>query len=109
MNNGIKEPTCGYQNYSFKSNIDIGWVCQHGIIYCVPIWVNAILAHVDTRIGLCRHDDLCMVYIPRWYWNGKKKTKKNPSNTHYLIGKHKCEILILDNTYVKQMIPTQDW
>ena len=66
INNGIKEPTCGYQNYN-SSQILIfdGYVKVSESLYTqVIIWVNTSLNHIDTREILPGYQASCMVYRP---------------------------------------------
>ena len=56
INNGIKEPTNGYQFLWYRSNIGIWWVCEGEriLIYMSCLWVNIILNHIETRAILSR-------------------------------------------------------
>ena len=66
INNGIKEPTCGYQKYN-SSQILIfdGYVKVRESLYTqVIIWVNTSLNHIDTREILPGYQASCMVYRP---------------------------------------------
>ena len=68
IDNGIKEPTCGYQNCN-TSQIMIfdGYVCQGERIF---VYLSDYLDHSEpygTRAILPRYDGCCMVYGPKWY------------------------------------------
>ena len=66
INNGIKEPTRGYQNCNI-SLID-GYVKVRESLYTrVIIWVITILNHIDTRKIVHTYEGSCMVYGPKWH------------------------------------------
>ena len=85
VNNGIKEPICGYQTCNTNQTIDIWWACQgEGILYTWLItWVNTILNHIDTRVILPTHEVLAM-YIDL---NGVETNILSNTHTHI----HTCE------------------
>ena len=65
-NNGIPEPTLGYQNCNtsqiliFDAYVNV----RESLYTRVIIWVNTILNHIDTRGVLPRYEGSCMVYRP---------------------------------------------
>ena len=69
INNGIKEPTHGYQNCNTSQILIFGgYVKVRESLYTrVIIWVNTILNHIDTREFLPRYEGSCNVYRPKWY------------------------------------------
>ena len=82
INNGKKEPTCGYQNCNTSQILIFGgYVKVRESLYIrIIILVNTILAMNDTKVILPRSESSCMVYRPRT----ALKTKV-PSNTHILL------------------------
>ena len=64
INNGIKEPTCGYQNCNTSQIMKYGgYVKARESLYTqVIIWVSTILNHIDTKAVLPGYEGLCMVY-----------------------------------------------
>ena len=80
--NGIKEPTSGYQNcLNIQMLIFGGYLKIRDSLYArVITWVNTILNHIDARVVLSGYEDSFMVYRPEWY----QKTKM-PWNTHTLL------------------------
>jgi hypothetical protein len=75
--NGIKEPTSGYQ-----SNVYVEWVCQSERIVLYPsYWLGQILMnHIDTRAIMSRCEDNLAWYIDP---NGIKR--KNVVKNHILL------------------------
>ena len=66
INNGVKEPTHGYQNCNTNQILIFGgYVKVRESLYTqVIIWVNAILNYIDTRLTLPRYESSCMIYRP---------------------------------------------
>ena len=81
INNSIKEPTHGYQNWN-TSHILIfgGCVKVRDPLYTqVIIWVDAILNHIDTRANFPTYKSSSMVYRPKCY------QKQKYQSTHTLL------------------------
>ena len=66
INNGIKEPTHGYQNCNTNQIMIFGGYLKvrESLSTRVIIWVNTILNHIDIRAILPTHEGSCMVYRP---------------------------------------------
>ena len=95
INNGIKEPTRGYQNCNI-SLID-GYVKVRESLYTRVInWVITILNHIDTRKIVPTYEGSCMVYRPKWH------RKFFTIKYSYPTGIKKCEILIIDTPMVSK-------
>ena len=58
INNGIKEPTCGYQNCkSCQILIFGGYIKVRESLYTlIIIWFNTFVNHIDTRAILPRYE-----------------------------------------------------
>ena len=82
INNGIKEPTHGYQNCKTNRTLVFGrYLKAREYLYArVIIWVDTILDHIDIEAILLKYESSCMVCRPKWY-----RKKKIPSNTHTLL------------------------
>ena len=64
INNGIKEPTHGYQNFNTNHILIVSGYLKmykyfHGLVI---VWVNTILNHVNTTASLPWYEDSCMIY-----------------------------------------------
>lgn len=64
INNDIKEPTHGYQNYKTNQILVFGrYLKAREYLYArVIIWINTILDHIDTETILLKYESSCMVY-----------------------------------------------
>ena len=97
-NNGITEPTLGYQNCSASHILIFGaYVKVRESLYTrVIIWINTTLNHIDARGILPRYEGSCMLYRPEYieskniikypYATGIKKRQhqiKTGSNIEY--------------------------
>ena len=73
INDGIKEPTHGYQNCNISQILIFdGYVKMRESLYTqVIICVNTILKCIDTKVILPRYKSSCMVYRPKHYQKQK--------------------------------------
>ena len=96
INNGIKQPTCRYQNCNTSQILIFGgYVKVRESSYTrVIIWVNTIPDHIDTRMFCLGMKTLAWYIDPNGIEN--KYTVKYP----YPTGIKKCEILIIDTRMV---------
>ena len=80
IDNGIQEPTHGYQNCNTSQILIFGgyFKVRQSLYTRVIICINTILNHIDIRVILPRYDGSCMVYRP------ELKTNMS-SNTHTLL------------------------
>ena len=79
INNGITEPTPGYQNVipvKYWYLVGMSWG-DNLLSTRVIIWVNTILHHIDTKAILPMYQGSCIIYI---YLNGNET--KMLSSTH---------------------------
>ena len=78
-NNGIKEPTSGYQNcLTIQMLIFGGHLKMRESFYArVITWVNTILNLIDARVVLSRYEDSCMVYRPEYMVPKNKNALKH--------------------------------
>ena len=62
--NGVKEPTCGHQNFNTSQILIFGGYVKVNGSLCtqVILWVNSILNHFDTKAMLPRYEGPSMVY-----------------------------------------------
>ena len=69
INNGIEEPTCGYQTCNTSQILIFGgYVKVRESLYArVIVWVNTILNRIDTRVDTPRYESFRTVYRPEWY------------------------------------------
>jgi len=69
INNSIKEPTSGYQNYSTNQRLILdGYLKVRKPFYAqVSSWVRSVLNHNNTRAILLRYEGVCMIFKPKWY------------------------------------------
>ena len=68
INDGINEPTHGYQNVIPVKYWYLVGISQWESLYTqVIIWANTILHNTDTSTILPRYKGSCMVYRSEWY------------------------------------------
>ena len=89
INNGIKEPTSGYQNYITTQILIFGGhvKVRESLFIRVIIWVYTISNHINTMAILPRYDYSCMIYI-----NSNGVEDKNIAKYPYHVGIKMCEI-----------------
>ena len=70
INNGIEEPTRGYENCNTNQMLIFGGYDEvREFVYPSFVWVNTIPNPIDTSMLLPRYEgpSSCKVYIPKWY------------------------------------------
>ena len=105
INNGIEEPTCGYQICNISQLLLFGGLLRRDICIYPSYYLGRYHSKLnDTRVILTRYEGSDLVYIPELYRN------KNIVKFPHPIGIIKCEILIVDTQMVsKRRIPIQHW